>query len=86
MLEMLRDLRLALAGDRFAQTRQPESCAEAGAEADLVDERERALLACDAPPRSSPEMMIAMAFQRIEIERRKAQAAKPPAGDKSKVR
>src|SRR5579862_6812398 len=69
MLQMLGDLRLALARNRLAQARKAEAGGKSGAESNLVDEGERALLARNPPLWGAPEMVIAMAFKRIEGRR-----------------
>jgi len=65
VLNMMRQGRLALADDRFAQARDLQSGGESGAEADLVDEGERLLFGSNPPRRGPAEMEIAMALEAL---------------------
>src|SRR5208282_1108995 len=66
VLDMLRQLRLARADDRFTQARNSEARGESRAEADFVDECERALRAGHPERRFAAEMMVAMRLQALE--------------------
>src|SRR5271168_3508145 len=65
VLDMLRHRGFARPGDRLTQARHAHPGGEPGAESDLVDESERALLAGHAPARNPPEVKVAMALERV---------------------
>src|SRR5208337_4643142 len=64
VLEMLGDYRLPLTRNRLAQAWHAQPGGKRRAEADFVDESERALLTADAAGRYAAESQIAMALER----------------------
>lgn len=63
MLNVKRQRRLTASFYSLAQAWHSEAGRERGAEADFIDETQRASFAGDAPRRNASEMMIAMAFK-----------------------
>jgi len=66
VLDMLWHHGFARSRNCLAQARHAHPGGEAGAEADLFDKFERALLAGHAPRRKSPKVMVTMTLKRVK--------------------